>query len=249
MTRAANQVRLHLDEMFPGEIAFGRKNCRKIRNSSEWSQHAFYGSGDPDSNALDIHAADQGLPLAAQQEILDRVRSYLFRNNAELRLSSSGNSWNARTVEDGLGIKRLIWRQPGHHDHIHIDFWPTGRSRSSCSSEYEATFKSSRGRTIESTDPDPEGSLPDGSQPPTQPPDGGAQGPMSDLKTLRRGDADPQVIRIRAMLEGLGFPTAIEGFGPELDAAVRLFQLSEAIEVDGVVGPITWGRLLAAGNS
>ena len=39
-------------------------------------------------------------------------------------------------------------------------------------------------------------------------------------------------------------PLAMDGiFGAKTLAAVRAFQRSRGLQVDGVVGPLTWGRL------
>ena len=41
-------------------------------------------------------------------------------------------------------------------------------------------------------------------------------------------------------------PIAVDGdFGPLTEQAVREFQRSQAIEIDGIVGPITWRRCVS----
>jgi peptidoglycan hydrolase-like protein with peptidoglycan-binding domain len=41
-------------------------------------------------------------------------------------------------------------------------------------------------------------------------------------------------------------PIAVDGdFGPLTEQAVREFQLGQGIEVDGIVGPITWRRCVS----
>lgn len=60
--------------------------------------------------------------------------------------------------------------------------------------------------------------------------------------TVRRGSTGEAVkgVQVRMNLRQAD-PIAVDGdFGPMTEQAVREFQLSEAIEVDGIVGPITW---------
>ena len=67
--------------------------------------------------------------------------------------------------------------------------------------------------------------------------------------TVKSGDtgtavqeAQYELVRF-LLLEG---PSAIDGvFGPLTEAAVKEFQSGEAITVDGIVGPVTWGKMLA----
>lgn len=55
----------------------------------------------------------------------------------------------------------------------------------------------------------------------------------------------PYIRAIQQRLNDLGFAAGVvDGeFGPATEAAVRNFQGSRSIEVDGKVGPVTWGQL------
>lgn len=65
---------------------------------------------------------------------------------------------------------------------------------------------------------------------------------------LRLGDQGPGVTEVRERLAQLGFlPAAtevgIDVFDAEVEAALRVFQQSRGLTVDGIVGPQTWRRL------
>lgn len=62
---------------------------------------------------------------------------------------------------------------------------------------------------------------------------------------LRMGSDGPAVEELQRRLKELGFdPGPVDGaFGPKTHAAVKAFQRSERIEVDGIVGPQTWKHL------
>ena len=69
---------------------------------------------------------------------------------------------------------------------------------------------------------------------------------------LRFGSRGPVVQELQARLNlwlartpGTGMaPLAMDGiFGAKTLAAVRAFQRSRGLQVDGVVGPLTWGAL------
>jgi hypothetical protein len=62
---------------------------------------------------------------------------------------------------------------------------------------------------------------------------------------LRRGSTGDFVRRLQRALASVGFdPGPIDAiFGPLTDAAVRSFQTARALQVDGIVGPQTWGAL------
>jgi hypothetical protein len=68
-----------------------------------------------------------------------------------------------------------------------------------------------------------------------------------DTPTLRQGASGEPVRRLqRALTAALGSALAIDGaFGPDTEAAVRGYQTSRGLGVDGVVGPATWGALQA----
>lgn len=67
------------------------------------------------------------------------------------------------------------------------------------------------------------------------------------MANYRRGSKGPEVERIQTRLRDLGlYRGPIDGdFGGGTESAVRAFQRGEGLGVDGVVGPNTWGRLLA----
>ena len=65
--------------------------------------------------------------------------------------------------------------------------------------------------------------------------------------TLRRGDRGDEVRDLQTMLDRCGYVIAIDGaFGSKTEAAVKGFQRSAGLIVDGVVGPKTWEELETA---
>lgn len=63
--------------------------------------------------------------------------------------------------------------------------------------------------------------------------------------TLRRGAKGELVVQLQDLLTKDGFPLVIDGiFGPKTYLAVRFFQQKHKIQVDGIVGPQTWGELI-----
>lgn len=68
---------------------------------------------------------------------------------------------------------------------------------------------------------------------------------------IMEGSEGDDVMLLQTILRGLGLKgkdkkaLTIDGeFGPNTSYALRSFQESHAIEVDGIAGPVTWGRLL-----
>ncbi|TGB01674.1 peptidoglycan-binding protein [Halobacillus salinus] len=66
----------------------------------------------------------------------------------------------------------------------------------------------------------------------------------SSYDVLRRGDKGRAVSELQRTLCASGYHLKIDGsFGPRTEAAVKQFQEDHAIEVDGLVGPITQSLL------
>jgi len=65
---------------------------------------------------------------------------------------------------------------------------------------------------------------------------------------LRQGDSGAPIEELQKSLEDAGFdPGPIDGiFGPKTAAAVKAFQESEDLQVDGIAGPNTMGALAKA---
>ncbi|MBM2616892.1 N-acetylmuramoyl-L-alanine amidase [Actinoplanes sp. LDG1-06] len=67
------------------------------------------------------------------------------------------------------------------------------------------------------------------------------------MRSIRRGDSGPAVAEIRSILVGLELlETAGDSFDDALDTAVRAFQQSRGLGIDGLVGDETWGALDAS---
>jgi N-acetylmuramoyl-L-alanine amidase len=66
------------------------------------------------------------------------------------------------------------------------------------------------------------------------------------MRLLRRGDRDVAVGEIRARLSNMGFTVDADEptfFDERLDVAVRAFQSARGLTPDGIIGPLTLGRL------
>lgn len=70
-------------------------------------------------------------------------------------------------------------------------------------------------------------------------------GSLSPWPLARQGDHDHPVRTLQDLLRERGHTVTVDGdFGPLTDQAVRAFQQSKNLSVDGVVGPKTWGALI-----
>jgi peptidoglycan hydrolase-like protein with peptidoglycan-binding domain len=59
-------------------------------------------------------------------------------------------------------------------------------------------------------------------------------------------DVGPAIARMQELLCAHGFSLRVDGdFGWRTEAAVKVFQRRHGIRVDGIVGPETWGTLIA----
>lgn len=69
-----------------------------------------------------------------------------------------------------------------------------------------------------------------------------------EIKVLKKGAKGSAVKALQTLLIGYGYSCGNSGvdgsFGPATDAAVRAYQKAKKLEVDGSVGPATWGTLL-----
>lgn len=64
--------------------------------------------------------------------------------------------------------------------------------------------------------------------------------------TLSRGSRGNDVERLQMTLNEMGYSLVIDGiFGPNTEAAVKGFQKNSHLEVDGIVGPLTWYALMS----
>ena len=67
-------------------------------------------------------------------------------------------------------------------------------------------------------------------------------------ETVRRGDCGDTVRFIQDRLTVLGFPATVDGlFGLGTETAVKNFQTSRGLVADGIVGPLTWDKLVEGG--
>ncbi|MCY7277495.1 MAG: peptidoglycan-binding protein [Phormidesmis sp. CAN_BIN44] len=70
--------------------------------------------------------------------------------------------------------------------------------------------------------------------------------PVSNKPMLRRGSRGATVVELQNLLTQKGFRLPPDGiFGSYTDAAVRSFQRSRGLGVDGIVGSNTWAALLS----
>jgi N-acetyl-anhydromuramyl-L-alanine amidase AmpD len=65
------------------------------------------------------------------------------------------------------------------------------------------------------------------------------------IVTVRSGSSGEAVRAVQSQLASKGYTVTVDGaFGPQTESAVRSFQSSRGLTVDGVVGPVTWQHLV-----
>ncbi|MFB2938805.1 peptidoglycan-binding protein [Aerosakkonemataceae cyanobacterium BLCC-F154] len=63
---------------------------------------------------------------------------------------------------------------------------------------------------------------------------------------IRLGSKGSDVKYLQQLLNKKGYSLKVDGdFGPRTEAAVKQFQKSRRLTVDGIVGPATWNALLS----
>lgn len=68
--------------------------------------------------------------------------------------------------------------------------------------------------------------------------------------TLQQGAHGDSVSELQSILNSKGGSVVVDGdFGPATNNAVTTFQSANGLEVDGIVGPITWAALCNGGNN
>ena len=69
--------------------------------------------------------------------------------------------------------------------------------------------------------------------------------PIAPFPLVRRGDNIFPVRPLQQLLRARNHPVAVDGnFGPNTETAVKAFQQSRGLAADGIVGPLTWGKLI-----
>ena len=66
----------------------------------------------------------------------------------------------------------------------------------------------------------------------------------ADMPLVKKGSKGDAVRKLQEILNGKGYKLTVDGdFGSKTEAAVKAYQKANGLEVDGEVGPMTWGVL------
>lgn len=120
------------------------------------------------------------------------------------------------------------------HAHVSVGNGPDGRS----TSNYDSTA---------TWDIDDLGKMPSKPPTPSKPskPSTGTKKLGDKMPTIERGNKGSRVRMLQGLLIAWGHNIRVDGvFGANTEKAVRAFQGKYAKPVDGIVGPITWNKLL-----
>ena len=70
--------------------------------------------------------------------------------------------------------------------------------------------------------------------------------PIQPWPVVRQGDEGHPVLTLQELLRAHGHAVAVDGdFGPQTASAVRAVQNAAGLTADGVVGPLTWPKVIA----
>ncbi len=69
--------------------------------------------------------------------------------------------------------------------------------------------------------------------------------PIAPWPLVRRGDDVFPVRSLQQVLRARNHPVTVDGiFGPQTEGAVKAFQQANGLDDDGIVGPLTWPKLV-----
>ena len=114
MTPNIERIWREVHKRWPDVRSLGVFNCRKIANSSTWSQHAW-------RNAWDISSPNRVLLMGPRTRLNPLHMAYMDKIVAHLK--ANRQTYNIRT---------LLWRTTAHWDHAHVDPWPRGVGNPPC---------------------------------------------------------------------------------------------------------------------
>lgn len=67
----------------------------------------------------------------------------------------------------------------------------------------------------------------------------------ADMPLIKKGSKGDAIKKLQQLLNAKGYKLTVDGdFGSKTEAAVKAFQKANGLEVDGEVGPMTWGALM-----
>ncbi len=114
MTPNIERLRREVERRWSNVKSWGVQNCRKIANTTIWSQHAWGNAWDLTSPSRVLIAGPRTRYNPLHMRYVDRIHEYLDANR------------------NTLEIRTLLWRTAAHWDHIHVDTWRKGWGTPPC---------------------------------------------------------------------------------------------------------------------
>jgi len=218
----------YLRSEFPEGRSLGIYNCRQVRGSTtvsihsegralDWGMPMVNGKGSPEGHNIVKLLAAHGSRLGIQAIIYDR----------KIWSAASPNGRNYNGIAP-------------HYDHLHIEITRNAGEKLNLATLYSVLGTNKQQEvTPAPTPPVSPAPAPTPSVPSFTPT------VVCRRQVLRLSSRGPCVSSLQRRLNVLGFSAgAPDGvFGNITDAAVRNFQRSKGLTVDGVVGPKTWAAL------